>query len=132
MITETDNEYDVSAPGKAAPPVTYKKYVALLTQIGTNNPVADVLENTLGGTLTWTRQSTGIYHATLTNAFPTADKVICIGPGPGTVSNPQTGYDFAKPNANRIELGCLIFDGIGLNYSDDGLYKSAIEIRVYP
>lgn len=46
-----------------------KRYVALLTQTGTNAPVATVLENTLGGTVVWSYQSPGSYRATLSNAF---------------------------------------------------------------
>jgi hypothetical protein len=48
---------------------TCKRYKALLTQTGTNAPVATVLENTLGN-LVWARSSSGIYTATLTGAFP--------------------------------------------------------------
>ena len=33
--------------------IPYKVYTALLTQTGTNAPVATVLENTLGGTPVW-------------------------------------------------------------------------------
>ena len=47
----------------------YKIYTALLTQSGTNAPVATVLENTLGGTVVWTRTEVGFYQATLMNAF---------------------------------------------------------------
>src|SRR3989337_2171151 len=48
--------------------VTYKKYVALLTQTGTNAPVATVLENTIGN-IVWARGGTGQYTAALTGAF---------------------------------------------------------------
>ena len=51
-------------------PVGTRVYRALLTQTGTNAPVATVLENTLGGTVVWTRDSTGIYIGTLLGAFP--------------------------------------------------------------
>ena len=47
-----------------------KVYRALLTQTGTNAPVATVLENTLGGDVVWTRGLTGIYFGTLAGAFP--------------------------------------------------------------
>lgn len=39
-----------------------KQYIAILTQSGTNNPVATVLLNTLGSNMTWVRQSTGLYR----------------------------------------------------------------------
>ncbi len=50
-----------------------KKYVALLTQTGTNAPTATVLDNTLGGTLVWSYDGVGTYIGTLTGAF-TLDK----------------------------------------------------------
>lgn len=51
----------------------YKVYSCLLTQSGTSAPTAAVLENTLGGTVVWTRPtSAGGYTATLTGAFGTA------------------------------------------------------------
>ena len=47
----------------------YKVYTALLTQTGTDAPVATVLENTLGGTLVWSRRNVGQYAVTLVGAF---------------------------------------------------------------
>lgn len=46
-----------------------KVYRAYLTQAGTSDPTAVVLENTLGGTVVWTRGSTGNYAGTLTGVF---------------------------------------------------------------
>ena len=39
----------------------YKVYTALFTQSGTNAPVATIISNTLGLTLTWGRSSAGNY-----------------------------------------------------------------------
>lgn len=50
-----------------------KMYLALLTQSGTDAPVATVLVNTLGGTLVWSYEGVGLYQATLAGAF-TANK----------------------------------------------------------
>lgn len=47
-----------------------KVYIALLTQGGTDDPVATVIENTLGGEVVWTRDDIGVYFGTLANAFP--------------------------------------------------------------
>jgi hypothetical protein len=55
------NTTDVSA-------VKPKVYKALLTQTGTAAPTAIVLENTIGD-IVWTRTNTGIYVATLADAF---------------------------------------------------------------
>jgi hypothetical protein len=43
------------------PAPAYKVYTALFTQSGTNAPVATVLENTLGLSITWGRSSAGGY-----------------------------------------------------------------------
>lgn len=45
-----------------------KKYAALLTQSGTNAPVATILEDTITG-LVWARSSAGTYTLTKTGAF---------------------------------------------------------------
>jgi hypothetical protein len=47
---------------------TYTKYVALITQSGTNDPTVVELENTIGPII-WTRVSAGIYEGTLTGVF---------------------------------------------------------------
>jgi len=53
----------------------YKTYVAFLAQTAQDAPVANVLENTLGGTVVWTRSGAGRYIGTLSGAF-TADKTM--------------------------------------------------------
>lgn len=42
-----------------------KRYVALLSQLGTSNPTAIVLLNNLGVNIVWTRENTGVYFGTL-------------------------------------------------------------------
>src|SRR3990167_9364436 len=68
--------------GNVTPPL---RYVALLAQAGTAAPTATVLENTLGGTVVWTRVAAGNYRGTLTGAF-TLNKTYLIS-GTGTVFN---------------------------------------------
>ena len=53
-----------------------KKYVALLAQSDEDPPVVTVLENSLGGTIAWTRQGFACYRATLTGAFPASKTLI--------------------------------------------------------
>ena len=53
-------EYDDTSGWVTVNP-KYKKYVAQITQSGTDAPVAIVLENTLGFTPTWERNTNGIY-----------------------------------------------------------------------
>lgn len=67
------NAGTISQNGEPVKP--YKVYTALLTQSGTDAPVATVLENTLGGDVVWTRDGTGQYRGTLNGAF-TFNKVV--------------------------------------------------------
>ena len=56
-------------------------YTALVTQAGTAAPVATVLQNTTGGTITWTRPTNpgvGRYVATISGANFTANKTAVI------------------------------------------------------
>ena len=56
----------------------YTVYTALITQAGTAAPVATVLQNTTGGTIVWTRTSTGRYVATISGTTYTADKTVVL------------------------------------------------------
>ncbi len=84
-----------NAPVWAAPSggSSYKEYVALITQTGTDAPVATVVTNTIG-TITWSRQSTGYYKATSSALF-TAGKTFIN-------DNGEWAGDatFAKPISN--------------------------------
>ena len=56
----------------------YTVYTALLTQTGTNAPVATVLQNTTGGTIAWSYSNVGIYVATISSATYTANKTAVL------------------------------------------------------
>ena len=47
----------------------YRTYAALVSQQGTDDPVAIELENSVGK-IVWKRTATGIYHADLIDGFP--------------------------------------------------------------
>jgi hypothetical protein len=103
----------------------YKVYTALLTQTGTNAPVATVLENTIGNII-WSYDDTGVYLANLLGAF-TLDKTFSL----------MTLFI----TSNRVTLNSFRVDdnifGINVNELDlpgnaielDGVLQ--IEIRVY-
>lgn len=57
----------------------YKVYTALLSQTGTDDPVATVLENTLGVTITWSRTSSGDYEATASDDVFVENKTTAHG-----------------------------------------------------
>lgn len=105
----------------------YRCYVALLTQTGSNAPVATVLENTIG-TITWSRNSDGSYTATRTGAF-TANKTMAqlgylddqLASGIVSVVQPITSTDGITISTGQV--GGSGIDGL--------LYKTFFEIRVY-
>jgi hypothetical protein len=105
----------------------YKVYSALLTQTGTSDPVATVLENTLDGVPIWTRDSIGIYVATLASAF-TADKTwLSITPN-WTVGDSGGTPKVERGSSNDIQVVSYATDQSGI----DGLFSNTpIEIRVY-
>ena len=111
-------------------PKPYLVYTALLTQTGTNDPVATVLENTLGGTVVWSRLGTGSFRATLAGAF-TLNKTIFY-------SDSRSGYTFwngiiqASKDFTTDTIEFYTLDSVTGFNTDERLRNSYIEIRVYP
>jgi hypothetical protein len=102
----------------------YKVYTALLSQSGTNAPVATVLENTLGGTVVWSRDTSGQYKATLNGVFTLNKTSVLISSGvPNGAIVSAFGFDVNSVSAKvRQDSGALV---------DDSLAKTSIEIKVY-
>lgn len=102
----------------------YKVYTALLSQSGTNAPVATVLENTLGGLPVWSRNSAGLYIANLSGAF-TANKTafFITGSFGGIVTNG------ARTSESECTITTVKSDTSA--YTDSVMYGTTIEIRVY-
>lgn len=101
----------------------YTVYTATLTQAGTAAPVANVLQNTLGGTVVWARIGVGAYTATLNGAFA-LNKTVCFVNT--AISNTQ--LQAYRLNGDTVELDQQDFSNVAI----DGLYSNCIEIRVYP
>lgn len=107
----------------------YKIYTALLTQTLTDAPVATVLENTLGGTVVWTRDVQGQYLATLTGAFTSGKTIVFIQASDNAVSPDCsfiTNIIEGEPDYIRIRT----FDTTGIE-DDELLTSSSIRIEVY-
>jgi hypothetical protein len=102
------------------------KYIALLNQTSTNAPVATVNENTLGGTVVWTRSSTGVYVGTLSGAFTSLAKVRIFLTN-GALGSPYSiGGEYNSINDVRIAT-------VGTSaVSDNILTNASIQILVYP
>lgn len=113
--------------GGAAP---YKVYTALLTQTGTNAPVATVLENTLGGDIIWSYAGVGSYIGTLNESF-LENKYFSLCPVLGI----SAGYDAEVNNGgggSGYRYARLDDDNIIVNLGgDSALINTPIEIRVY-
>ncbi len=101
---------------------SYLKYVALLTQTGTDAPVATVLENTLGGTVVWTRDDVGTYLGTLAGVFIENKTFAIIGSSGG-----QNGV--FRVATDVVIVATLDNSGVA---TDELLSGTGIEIRVYP
>lgn len=101
----------------------YKSYTALLTQTGTNAPVATVLENTLEATITWSYVGVGQYYATASSAVFTANKTA------GILSNSSsTGINAFVNISTTIFNTVTTLSGVA---SNNELFKNMVEIRVY-
>jgi len=109
----------------------YKVYVALLSQTGTGDPVATVLENTLGTTLTPSRTNVGQYLLTLGTGTFDFDKTTCIisQQQDNLVYPDECGYRSVFVNSTSIGIRTI---GVDLISSDNRLSYTMIEIRVYP
>lgn len=109
-------------PSGSEPP--YKVYTALLSQSGTDAPVATVLENTLGGDVIWSYDDAGYYTGTLTGSFIN-EKTFCLiqnyYTSPGNINY------FYRNNNNTLIVETKV-SGVG---EDGELFQTSIEIRVY-
>ena len=96
--------------------VGVKVYRALLTQTGTDAPVATVLENTLGGEVVWTRDDIGLYTGTLAGAFPSATATALPPIGVNQSVTEQTTFVlalFERADEDRLKIGTYTVDPIG-------------------
>ena len=107
----------------------YTVYTALITQAGTAAPVATVLQNTTGGTITWTRPSNpgvGRYVATISGANFTANKTAVI------VTSGGNSDMILRP----IVSSTTTIDWYNIDSSDNAVSDvisatTTVEIRIY-
>jgi hypothetical protein len=115
---------ETPAPADSRP---YKVYTALLTQSGTNAPVATVLENTLEVTANWTYSGVGYYLLNEVGKFPLNKTVVVVG---DTANNDSYTKVFDDGVNDQIGLFTSLLSNI--SGGDDGLLvRTPIEIRVY-
>jgi hypothetical protein len=109
---------------------SYLKYVALLSQVGTDAPTATVLENTLGETITYTRSSAGLYYIVTTGIFP-ENKTWAVANTPSYNSNGPFALQIGRVGDTECILYCYSL-GASLMDLDTNGDATSIEIRVYP
>lgn len=107
----------------------YKVYTALLSQTGTNDPIATVLENTLGGNIVWTRIDEGVYIGTLSNSFIENKTGVIINNTAYATDNQITTADILTTSTVNIQTSYTTEGVFGLE--DSCMYNNLIEIRVY-
>jgi len=117
--------------GSAWPAVGYKEYVALLTQTGTNPPVATVMYNTLG-TILWDRSTQGNYSGPIAVSPAVQDSNCFV-----TISNPVGAADEYSLISTFVFSGDVLVSTIDPDgaFVDGVLGQSltnVISIRVYP
>lgn len=104
---------------------SYTVYAALITQSGTDAPVATILENTLSGEIIWSRNSTGSYRGLLTGEFPLNSVAMFTG---GQRTFPDTTIRTGRSNDNEVFITTNFQSGT----LDSILQNTFVEIRVYP
>lgn len=108
----------------------YRTYTALLTQIGTDPPTFEILENTLGFNIQWTMVQPGEYYGIIPDGF-VENKTACFGtPNAGNdgfiyfVLMDVATYDPTK----RI---VVYTQDVAGSYVSTGESPATIEIRIY-
>ena len=104
---------------------TYKSYMAIISQAGTGAPTVDtLLENTLGGTITFEYLSLGTYRVVSPVLFTNNKTTVTVSNGYYS----PTIISAYNNSTSRIIVSCNDLSGALVN---DSLIRSVLEIRVY-
>ena len=116
-ITKNFTASSISALG-----VGYTSYTALVSQTGTDAPVAAILANTTSGTMTWTRSSSGVYVVTASSAvFTSAKTIVFMNLGEYSGGGiPRSVW--TRNSDTQITIS---------NGGDDRMTNGAFEVRIY-
>lgn len=100
----------------------YTSLVQLLTQTGTNTPVATEVYNNTGETFTWSYVSTGVYRITSAGTPFTVNKtVVFLNAGSDTSNQPP--IEWSRVGDNIIEV---ISSGV-----NGRLTNGSFEVKIY-
>lgn len=123
-----------AAQAAAAAAAAPKVYRALLSQTGTNAPIATVLENTLGGEVVWSRVDTGIYSGVLAGAF-TANRTFLLSE-PDAFNGYTHFQQLVRASENEVNLYTLQVNNtpqrVNVDIDDGGTPGTSVQISVYP
>lgn len=115
----------------------YKVYKALLSQEGTDEPTAIVLENTTGLTIAYDYTTVGEYIVNITGGALVPNKTVISLGNAQTNNQPMLFYD-VNLVFNNVQLtiytGVLEVDGSSIisTYANDLLNKNLLTIEIYP
>ncbi|MFA6524595.1 MAG: hypothetical protein WC264_03815 [Candidatus Paceibacterota bacterium] len=123
----TEGDPFVATTGGSA---SYLVYTALLTQSGTSDPTATVLENTIGN-IVWSYGGVGQYIGTLAGAFVNNKTFILIQipTWGGDPSDTRARVIATRTGNNTIQVTTANETN---TLGNDALSQTSIEIRVYP
>ena len=115
------------------------RYIASLTQTGTNDPVATVIQNDFEGEIVWTREDLGLpgqYIGTLEGAFAGNTRVIPPTNRSPSINPTRQGYAVGTDDDDIVYLSTFLIDNTTgeATQSDDLLFGtgfSYIEIIKY-
>ena len=145
IIEDVNAEFPIVSGGSGGS-ATYKVYTALLSQSGTDAPVATVLENTLGETPTMVRNSAGDYAGDFVTPILTLNKTYVAGFGnffdtgnplmPIYNGSAIVGYYTILVATNGYFMGFLFYNASMTAVDLSALIGTGTlflpEIRVYP
>ncbi|MBS9463834.1 hypothetical protein KIM67_15545 [Flagellimonas sp. 389] len=102
--------------------LTYSSYVSLISQTGTEDPQSNIVENSLGLSINWTRETQGQYIGTMDNTITIGKTVIFF-----TTPTTHTGVrgELVGNNQVRIEMQN------GTNVFTDNFTNLSFELREY-
>lgn len=125
LINDFQTVKIVPSTATGYPSKSYKSYIALISQTGTNAPTANVLENELGGSITFSYLSPGIYQADSNSLF-TAGKTTTSISGCNKSDAILNFFSYDKDVCPLFSYH--LFTSANAN---DIIQRTTIEIRVY-
>lgn len=123
---------DLSASSVKA---NYKEYIALLTQTGTDAPVATIINNTFDEVPSWVRVESGIYALVFTRSVNRNKTVAtCNEYTLSSLSNTTEKIVAGWGSENAVFVACSFVErssGIIADPTDNLLFKHVFTVRIY-